>query len=162
VRAANSGMFGFARSSYARVRRILFSLDKRLTWMSAILVSLLGSFRSRAALQFEIVALRHQINVLRRSAKRPKLTDADRVFWAWLSGVWSNWRTALVIVRPETVIAWHRRGFRWFWTWKVRHGKRGRPKVPEEVRELIRRLSRENHSGARHASMANYSNSALR
>jgi hypothetical protein len=112
--------------------------------LSAILVSLLGSFRSRAALQLEIVALRHQINVLRRSAKRPKLTDADRVFWAWLSEVWSNWRTALVIVRPETVIAWHRRGFRWFWTWKVRHGKRGRPVVLEEVRELIRRMSREN------------------
>jgi putative transposase len=112
--------------------------------LSAILVSLLGSFRSRAALQLEIVALRHQINVLRRSAKRPKLTDADRVFWAWLSEVWSNWRTVLVIVRPETVIAWHRRGFRWFWTWKVRHGKRGRPVVLEEVRELIRRMSREN------------------
>ncbi|MCU1303471.1 MAG: Integrase, catalytic region [Candidatus Sulfotelmatobacter sp.] len=112
--------------------------------LSAILMSLLGSFRSRAALQFEIVALRHQVNVLRRSAKRPKLTDADRVFWAWLSEVWNNWRSALMIVRPETVIAWHRRGFRWFWTWKVRHGKRGRPGLPEEVRELIRRLSREN------------------
>jgi putative transposase len=58
--------------------------------------------------------------------------------------VWSNWRAALVIVRPETVIAWHRRGFRWFWTWKVRHGKRGRPGLPAEVRELIRRMSREN------------------
>src|ERR1700736_2224843 len=84
--------------------------------LSAIFALVLGSFRSRAALQLEIIALRHQISVLRRSGKRPNLTDADRVFWAWLSEVWSNWRTALVIVKPETVIAWHRRGFRWFWT----------------------------------------------
>jgi putative transposase len=112
--------------------------------LSAVFASVLGSFRSRAALQLEIVALRHQISVLRRSAKRPKVTDADRVVWAWLSEVWSNWRSALVIVKPETVITWHRRGFRWFWAWKVRHGKRGRPNVPEEVRELIRRMSREN------------------
>ena len=112
--------------------------------LSAIFALVLGSFRSRAALQLEIIALRHQISVLRRSGKRPNLTDADRVFWAWLSEVWSNWRSALVIVKPETVIAWHRRGFRWFWAWKVRHGKRGRPNVPEEVRELIRRMSREN------------------
>jgi putative transposase len=97
----------------------------------------LGSFRGCAALQLEIVALRHQISVLHRSGKRPKLGNADRVFWAWLSEVWSNWRSALVIVKPETVIAWHRKGFRWFWAWKVRHGKRGRPKVPEEVHELI-------------------------
>jgi hypothetical protein len=55
--------------------------------LSAIFESLLGSFRSRAALQFEIVALRHQISVLHRSAKRPKLGNADRVFWAWLSEV---------------------------------------------------------------------------
>src|ERR1700736_1502460 len=112
--------------------------------LSAIFALVLGSFRSRAALQLEIIALRHQISVLHRSAKRLKLTDADRVFWAWLSEVWSNWRSALVIVKPETVIAWHRRGFRWFWAWKIRHGKRGRPNVPEEVRELIRRMSREN------------------
>jgi hypothetical protein len=82
---------------------------------SAIFPSLWGTFRSRAALQLEILALRHQLSVLHRSVKRPKLTDADRVFWAWLSEVWRDWRTALVIVRPETVIAWHRRGFRWLW-----------------------------------------------
>ena len=85
-------------------------------------------FRSRAALQVENVALRHQIGVLRRSAKkRLRLTMADRVFWAWLSGAWADWRSALVIVKPETVIAWHRKGFRLFWTWKVRHGQTGGP-----------------------------------
>jgi len=102
-------------------------------------------FRSRAALQVEILALRHQISVLRRSTKkRTKLTMADRLFWAWLSRLWAGWRSALVIVKPETVIAWHRKGFRLFWTWKVRHGRTGRPAVSCEVRQLIRTMSRAN------------------
>lgn len=106
---------------------------------------LFSVFRSRAALQVEILALRHQIGVLRRSAKkRPKLTVVDRVLWAWLSGVWADWRSALVIVKPETVIAWHRKGFRLFWTWKIRHGRTGRPTVSQEVRNLIRTMSRAN------------------
>jgi hypothetical protein len=94
----------------------------------------LASFRSHAGLQLEILALRHQLGVLRRSVKRPKLTAADRLFWASLSKAWSHWRSALVIVKPETVIAWHRKGFRLFWTWKVRCGQRGRPRVPKEAR----------------------------
>ena len=89
--------------------------------LKAFLASFLASFRSRATLQMEVLALRHQIGILQRSAKeRPKLTAADRILWAWLSGVWAGWRSALVIVKPETVIAWHRQGFRLFWTWKVR------------------------------------------
>jgi transposase InsO family protein len=72
------------------------------------------------------------------------LTPADRYFWVVLSPVWQNWRAALAIVRPETVIAWHRQGFRLFWTWKVRRGKTGRPAVPCEVRALIRQMSRDN------------------
>src|ERR1700735_5254914 len=110
-----------------------------LSLLSPFLSMLFSVFRSRAALQVEILALRHQIGVLRRSAKkRPKLTVVDRVFWAWLSGVWADWRSALVIVKPETVIAWHRKGFRFFWTWKVRPGRAGRPTVSPEVRDLIR------------------------
>jgi hypothetical protein len=102
-------------------------------------------FRSRSALELEIVALRHQIGVLQRAAKkRPKLTPADRVFWAVLSRVWRGWRTALVIVKPETVIGWHRQGFRLFWTWRVRRRRPGRPSVSREIRDLIRRMSREN------------------
>jgi hypothetical protein len=73
-------------------------------------------------LQLENLALRHQIRVLQRSVKkRPKLTPADRIFWVALSRLWCDWRSALVLVKPETVIAWHRMGFRRFWTWKVRH-----------------------------------------
>jgi len=104
----------------------------------------LATFKSRTALQLENLALRHQLGVLQRSVKRPKLITADRLLWAWLSQVWVDWRSSLLIVKPETVIAWHRKAFRMFWTWKVRHGKPGRPTVPKDVRKLIRKLSHEN------------------
>jgi putative transposase len=68
----------------------------------------------------------------------------DRLLWVWLSRIWSGWRPALAIVRPETVVAWHRKGFRLFWTWKVRHGQLGRPVISREVRDLIRKMCREN------------------
>ncbi len=111
----------------------------------AFFVALRSLVRSRADLQLENLALRHQIGVLQRSArKRPRLTSADRFLWAFLSRIWRDWRSTLVIVKPETVVAWHRKGFRLFWTWKVRHGEPGRPVVPREVRQLIRRMCREN------------------
>ena len=111
---------------------------------SALFAAFVASFRSRAALQMEILALRHQLGVLQRSVKRPKLTASDRRLWAWLSQVWNDWRDTLIMVRPETVIAWHGKGFRLFWTWKVRHGRPGRPSVATETRDLIRRMRREN------------------
>jgi transposase InsO family protein len=66
------------------------------------------------------------------------------LFWVFLSRVWCGWRSALDIFKPATAIAWHRKGFRLFWTWKIRHGRAGRPAVSCEVRDLIRRMSREN------------------
>ena len=111
--------------------------------MIAAVVS--SAMKSRAALQLENVALRHQIGVLQRSAKkRLPLNNADRLFWAGLSCVWADWRSALRIVKPDTVIAWHRKAFRKFWTWKVRRGRPGRPAIAAEIRALIRRMSREN------------------
>jgi putative transposase len=116
-----------------------------LNILSAFLAALSSVFRTRAALQVEILALRHQIGVLQRSArKRQKLSAADRLFWAWLSSVWREWRSALVIVKPETVIGWHRQGFKLFWSWKIRQGRVGRPVVSQAVRDLIRQMSREN------------------
>ena len=114
--------------------------------MCHLFASLFGAlccfFRTRAVLQLEIVALRHQINVLRRSQHgRVRLRAADRLFWTWLLRLWSGWRSALVIVKPETVIAWHRQGFRLYWSWKSRHGQPGRPELAKETRELIRRMS---------------------
>ena len=116
--------------------------------MVSVLVSLLHSLqflaRSRASLHLEILALRHQLAVVNR-ARRPRLrlTATDRVLWVWLSRTWHGWRSALHIVRPETVVAWHRRGFRLFWTWTSRR-RIGRPGVPADVRALIRELSTAN------------------
>ena len=101
-------------------------------------------FADRAALHTEILALRQQVAVLKRQRPRPSLRKADRVFWVILSCLWPGWRHALVIVRPETVIGWHRKGFRLFWTWKSRRRKPGRPPVSREIRHLVRRMSREN------------------
>jgi transposase InsO family protein len=113
--------------------------------LTTLLATLSSIFRSRAALGLENLALRHQIGVLQRSArKRPKLTSADRLLWLCLSRLWCDWRSALAIVRPETVVAWHRAGFRLFWTWKVRRGQPGRPVILREVRDLIRKMCREN------------------
>jgi putative transposase len=116
--------------------------------MRPVLVSLLLTLRtlarSRAALELEILALRHQLLVLERSRpRRLRLTPSDRLLWAWLSRVWCQWRGAVVIVKPETVVAWHRRGFRLFWRWKSRHPF-GRPTVPHAVRCLIRTMSEAN------------------
>ena len=111
---------------------------------TTLIASLSASFRSRVALQLEILALRHQIGVLQRSVKRPKMTTADRLLWAWLSTAWQDWRSGVRIMKAATVVGWHRKGFRLFWTWKIRRGKLGRPTVPKQVRELIRTMSREN------------------
>src|SRR6516165_1230266 len=108
----------------------------------SLILALRSSFRTREALQLEILAFRHQINVLRRSQHgRVRLRPADRFLWTWLLRLWPSWRSALVIVKPETVIAWHSQGFRLFWTWKSHQGQPGRPRLAKETRELIRRMS---------------------
>jgi len=97
---------------------------------------------SRTALHLEILALRQQLAVLHHSGpKRPNLRPVDRFFWTCLSKLWSSWRNPLVIVKPDTVVAWSRKGFRLFWTWKSRRGRNGRPTVAREIRDLIRTMS---------------------
>jgi putative transposase len=110
--------------------------------MRSIDFSLRSSFRSRAALQAEFIALRHQFVVLQRrtTGHRIQMRGWDRILWVWLSRLWTNWRSALLIVKPESVIAWHRKGFRLYWTWKSLH-RGGRPIVSTEIQELIRRMS---------------------
>jgi hypothetical protein len=95
-------------------------------------------------LALENVALRQQLAVLERSGKRPKLRQRDRVFWVLLSALWLDWRSALMIVKPDTVLGWRRRGFRLLWCWKPRSRTPGRPRINEEIRELIRQMCREN------------------
>ena len=102
-----------------------------------------GPLIPRAALVVENLALRQQLAILNRTRQRPKLKSRDRLFWVLLSRLWSNWQSVLVIVKPETVIRWHRQGFKYYWRWKSR-SKPGRPKILPELRQLIRRMSREN------------------
>src|SRR6266567_4004787 len=110
----------------------------------SLLFMLRSSFRTHARMQIEILALRHQLAVLLRQKKRVSLRAADRLLWVLLSRIWKQWRSALVVVKPETVIAWHRKGFRLYWRWKSRAGKCGRPCVSRETRELIRQMSKAN------------------
>src|SRR5215468_9321839 len=98
-------------------------------------------FRSRSSLEAEIVTLRHQLNVLRRKApKRLVFSHVDRLIFAGLYRLAPGILNALVIVKPETVIRWHRSGFRLFWRWKSR-SRGGRPKLPRDIRQLILEMS---------------------
>jgi transposase InsO family protein len=101
-------------------------------------------FVPKAHLAAENLALRQQLAVCKQSVKRPKLRPRDRVFWVWLSRLWPDWRSALAIVQPDTVVGWHRMGFKLYWSWKSNAGKPGRPCIDREIRVLIRRMSREN------------------
>ena len=113
--------------------------------LNALLVVLRATLVSRTRLAVENLALRQQLAVFRRTAKRPRLRlrRGDRIFWSWLSRVWPGWRSAVIIVKPATVIRWHRQGFRLYWRWKSRP-KGGQPRVDAEIRTLIRRMCGEN------------------
>ena len=103
--------------------------------------AVIGLFRSRASLEAEILTLRQQLNVLRRkSPKRPAFNNVDRLIFAGLYQIAPRIVEALTIVEPETVIRWHRAGFRLFWRWKSRC-RSGRPRVALEIRQLIRDMS---------------------
>ena len=112
--------------------------------IKTILAFLRLAFSYRASLAVGNLALRQQLNVLKRSVKHPRLRRRDRIFWAWLSRYWSNWRSVLVIVQPATVIRWHRAGFRLYWRWRSRKRTVGRPRVEAEIRDLLRRMCLEN------------------
>jgi len=116
--------------------------------MVSVLRSLLLALRtlaySRAALHFEILALQHQLDVLQRTRPhRVRLAKTDRWLWVILARLWAGWRTALVLVKPETVVAWHRQGFRLWWTWKSPR-RLGRPTAPTDIRSLIRTMAEAN------------------
>ena len=110
----------------------------------SLLILVRAFFRARSQLALENLALRHQLLVLQRSVKQPRLDRSDRLLWVFLSRIWNNWRPGLVLVKPETVVGWHRRAFKAFWRWKSRPRRRGRPTVPREIINLTRRMGREN------------------
>jgi hypothetical protein len=104
--------------------------------LKLILSILLGS-KKDYDLALENFALRQQLATMRRSAKRPQLRNRDRLFWILLSRFWNNWREALIIVNPDTVVRWHKKGFKLFWRFKSRSKGPGRPPVSPEICDLI-------------------------
>jgi len=102
---------------------------------------LVSPFRTRARLEAEIVLLRHQLNLLRRRVpSKPKLTVADRLLFVWLYHLSPSVLNVVAIIKPDTVVRWHRTGFRLYWRWKSR-ARGGRPRIPAEIRGLIRDMS---------------------
>jgi putative transposase len=109
-----------------------------------ILVFVRGLMVSRAKLSLELLAFHHQLVVLRRTVQRPQIQNRDRRFWIVVSRIWKDWQQALIIVKPETVIKWHRQGVKSYGRWKSRSRPVGRPKLDKDIRNLIRRISDEN------------------
>src|SRR5882762_3461092 len=124
------------------VREIII-VSKMSPFFIALLALVASTFRTRAALQAEIVALRHQIAVLQQSApRRLRLRQSDRLLWILLSRFWSGWRR-WHIVKPDTVVRWHRRAFARYWTWKSRR-RPGRPGLAAAIRDLIQQMCQAN------------------
>ena len=114
-----------------------------IRWLNIFLFSLRSLFRTQRELALENLVLRQQLAVYKAHRQRPRINDADRLFWVMMSRIWRGWREALIVVKPETVIRWHRQGFKYYWTWKSR-GWRGRPTIDQEIRDLIRHMNRAN------------------
>jgi hypothetical protein len=112
-----------------------------IEFLSLVAHIVVSPFKTWARLEAEIILLRHQLNVLRRRLPpKPKLTVADRLLFVWLYWLFPSVLAAIAIVQPETIIRWHRTGFRLYWRWKSR-SRGGRPKVPLEIQRLIREMS---------------------
>jgi putative transposase len=126
---------------YLHLRLFYYIIDHML---KIILRTIFSALRSHRALALENLALRHQLNILQRNRKKPRLRNRERLFWVIFSRIWNDWRKPLTLVQPETVIRWHKKGFRHYWRWKSRPRWLGRPKIPRDVRELIRKVSQEN------------------
>jgi hypothetical protein len=114
-------------------------------------------FRSRYNLSLEIIALRQQLGVLKRKTPRPRLKKRDRMFWILLRRIWPLWSNALIVVKPETVVAWHRAGFRLIWRIRSRTKSIGRPTIDAEVRAIIRQRVRGILPGERREFTVNFS-----
>ena len=112
-------------------------------WLGILFETLRSSVRTRRELALENLALRQQLAVCKARQPRPRLTEIDRIFWVLLSRLWTSWRHSLLVVRPQTVVGWHRQGFRRYWAGKSRR-RSGRPAISADLRHLIRRMSSAN------------------
>src|SRR5712672_2282845 len=112
-----------------------------IAFLSLLLHVVVSPFKTKARLEAEIIMLRHQLNVLRqRVPSKPKLTVADRLLFVLLYRLFPSVLNAVTIIQPKTIIRWHRTGFRLYWRWKSR-SRGGRPRIPGEIRRLIREMS---------------------
>src|SRR5438477_741154 len=114
-----------------------------IRWLGILLRTLRSAVRTRRELALENLALRQQLAVWKARQQRPRLTVLDRIFCVVLSRLWNNWRSSLQVVGPETVVRWHRWGFRLYRAWKSRR-RWGRPAIGRDLRDLIRQMSRAN------------------
>src|SRR5256712_6034470 len=112
-------------------------------WLGILFGTLRSTIGTHRELALENLALRQQLAVWKARQPRPPLTEMDRIFWVLLSRLWPSWRHSLQVVRLETVVGWHRQGFRRYWAWKSRR-RSGRPMIGTELRDLIWRMSRAN------------------
>jgi putative transposase len=124
--------------------------------ISVLLAFVVALFRSQASLYLENLALRHQLIVYQHTVHRPYLRPTDRLFWVWLSRLWSGWQSALAFVQPRTVIAWQRQRFREHWRRLSQHGTPGRPTLAKEVRDLIRQSDLGRPTDRRRVAQAGY------
>ncbi len=115
-----------------------------VTLACAVVAYLRSLFLPRHKLALEAVALRQQLAVFKRKQPWPKLDRLDRLFWIVLRRLWEGWSEALIIVKPETVVSWHRAGFQRFWRWRSQGRRPGQPQVNAQIRQLIRRMKAEN------------------
>ena len=109
-----------------------------------LIKTFLSKFNLISNLTAENLALRQQLIVLNRSIKRPKFKAKDRLFWIMLFRFWGNWKDSLILVKPETIVGWHRKGFGLFWKWKSRSKSPGRPRISPEIRKLIYKMTMAN------------------
>ena len=109
-------------------------------WLIFLVAFMTRTFRSRASLQLELVALRHQLAMYKGQGLRPRIRPADRLLWSLISRWWSEWRRALYIVQPRTVLEWQKKRFRDYWRALSHAGRPGRPKIAPELRALIKRM----------------------
>ena len=115
---------------------------RMLQLLFLLLRGVLAGFRSRRNVALENLVLRHQLQVALRTNPTPRLANPDRILWTWLR-LWSSWRDHLLVVKPASVIRWHRKGWRLYWSWKSRT-RLARPRLSPEVRDFIGTMSRDN------------------
>ena len=122
-----------------------YDTDFMLPLLRFLVVLFIHIFRSRRDLLLENLALRQQLVVLKQRYPRPQVSTSDKLFWMILRWLWPEWKHALILVRPETVVRWHRAGFNLYWTWLSRRRVQvGRKCISKELRKLIFRMVAEN------------------